>query len=268
MTWARSQVQLGQDAANVGLRRLHGNYQGVADLGTGQASRDQSQHLGLSLGQRLERRRRRRVHAWPASEVSDQTASHRRSQQRVTVGNYANCLHELRSGCVLQQEPLAPARSASYTYSSRSNVVSIKRPRTGVASRGSEYLAGRMQPVQHRHSHIHQDDVWLELTSLVDRFGSIGGLAHNLKVWLGREYRSETLAHHRLIVDARIRRGSAAAQPVHGTGGRCHRVLGTRHEYATDPRQPVVLADLADRHWSLGNRARCWRVDLLPVSSR
>ena len=68
---------------------------------------------------------------------------------------------------------------------------------------------GRLQPVQHRHSHIHQNDVWLELTSLVDRFGSIGGLAHNLQVWLGREYRSETLAHHRLIVDNQAARGHA-----------------------------------------------------------
>ena len=92
-----------------------------------------------------------------------------------------------------------------------------------------------MQPVQHRHSHIHQDDVWLELTSLVDRFGSIGGLAHNLQVWLGREYRSETLAHHRLIVDARIRRRSAAAQPVHGTGGRCQLILGSQSSWQISP---------------------------------
>jgi hypothetical protein len=87
---AVTEVQLGQDAADVGFGSLPGDEQGVADLGIGQAAGDQPEHLRLPVGQRAERGGERRVGAWPAGEVGDQPPGYRRGEQRVAGGHYAD----------------------------------------------------------------------------------------------------------------------------------------------------------------------------------
>ena len=66
-------------------------------------------------------------------------------------------------------------------------------------------------------------------------------------------------------VRGRIRRRDARPQPVHRTAGRGRRLLHARAQHPADPRQPVVLADLAAGHRSLGHRARRGCRDLLPL---
>ena len=62
--------------------------------------------------------------------------------------------------------------------------------------------------------------------------------------------------------------GTLAPQPVHRAAGRGRRVLRARAQHGADPRQPVVLADLAAGLRPLGRRVRRGRGDLLPLPSR
>ena len=84
------------------------------------------------------------------------------------------------------------------------------RGRFGPAS-GAEYLTGRLQPVHHRHPHVHQDDVGQHVPSLADRLGTIGSLADDQQSWLGSEYGGEAFAHHRLVVGNQASRDSLLA---------------------------------------------------------
>src|SRR3954467_7565062 len=75
-------------------------------------------------------------------------------------------------GSSLRTNPLAPARSASYTYSSRSNVGTLRLPVLGGVERRQdqdprrrvalEDAPRRLEPVELRHADVHQDDVRVE----------------------------------------------------------------------------------------------------------
>src|ERR1700728_3356864 len=78
---AVAEVQLGEDAADVGLGGLFGDDQGAADVGVGQAAGDQPQHFGLPVGKRAERGGARRVRARPAGGGGEAPAGRRRGGQ-------------------------------------------------------------------------------------------------------------------------------------------------------------------------------------------
>ena len=63
----------------------------------------------------------------------------------------------------MSRNALAPARSDSNTYSSRSKVVSTST--RGAPLAGAD-LPGRLDPVEVRHADVHQDDVRAELGRL------------------------------------------------------------------------------------------------------
>jgi hypothetical protein len=60
----------------------------------------------------------------------------------------------------LSRNPLAPARSASYTYSSRSNVVSIRTRGAGSVAAKSPPSGGRSFPASHFRASITKTFFW------------------------------------------------------------------------------------------------------------
>ena len=98
----------------------------------------------------------------------------------------------------LSTKPLAPARNASKTYSSRSNVVRI---RIRAALSDGEDASGRLEPVQLRHPDIHQDDGGTEPGGLVHGLEPVGRLGDHFNVLLAGEQHAKAGADHRLIVD-------------------------------------------------------------------
>src|SRR5436190_1531209 len=80
----------------------------------------------------------------------------------------------------------------------------------------------RLDAVQPGHPHIHQDDVGPQATGLLDRVESIGGLSHELDVFLGPQRHLERRAHERLIV------GNEDADR-HGSSSSVGRLADTRY---------------------------------------
>ena len=99
----------------------------------------------------------------------------------------------------LSRNPLAPARSASYTYSSRLNVVTTSTL-TGSGTPGAGQQAGRLDAVEHRHAHVHHDDVGPQPAGQVDRGTPVAALADHLEVGLGVDDRREAGADQGLVV--------------------------------------------------------------------
>ena len=99
----------------------------------------------------------------------------------------------------LTRKPLAPARIASNTYSSRSNVV---RMTTRVAARRSSAAIRRVavQPVDARHAHVHQHDVGAGLDRLAHGVVAVGRLADDGDVGLGVEEGAEPGPDEGLVV--------------------------------------------------------------------
>ena len=111
------------------------------------------------------------------------------------------------------RNPLAPARSASKTYSSRSNVVRMRT--LGWKAWQSAQPAGGLDAVHARHPNVHQHHVRPDLAADLDRGGAVGRGARHLEVRLGAEQRGEAAAHHVVVVGDHDpdRRGRHAALP-------------------------------------------------------
>ena len=97
----------------------------------------------------------------------------------------------------LSTKPLAPALSASKTYSSRSNVVRIRIRVAGSVARMRRVAC---EPVELGHADVHQDDPRMEAAGLVDRLEPVARLGDDLHVLLAAEQHAEAGADHRLVV--------------------------------------------------------------------
>src|SRR6266536_2011165 len=87
----------------------------------------------------------------------------------------------------LSRKPLAPAASASYTYSSRSSGQHVYprragRPADGAATATIEDLRGGGQPVEHRHPDVHDHHVRDQPPGHLDRLPTVPGQPHHLNV--------------------------------------------------------------------------------------
>ncbi len=124
-----------------------------------------------------------------------------RRQQRAAVGHDAH-REEVDGQGVLSRNPLAPARSASKTYSSRSKVViDGRRAGRGVFVTGNP--AGGLDPVHLRHADIHQHDVGVLTSHEGDSFRPIGSFPDNLDIGIGTEEHREATADEGLVVGDR-----------------------------------------------------------------
>ena len=99
----------------------------------------------------------------------------------------------------LSRKPLAPARSASNTYSSRSNVVRMTTL-TGSCDVGPANAAGGLDAVAAGHADVHEHDVGPFAPGDRHRLLAVGGLAHHREVGLGVDDHREAAAHQLLVV--------------------------------------------------------------------
>ena len=132
---AVAQAELDEHVADVGLHRRLADDEAVGDLGVGRP-RATSSRTCRSRGVRTSRARppaagrgRRRA----KSSISRRRR--RRRQQGVAGGHDLDRPSSSARGASLSRKPLAPARSASNTYSSRSNVVRTMTRGASVAPR-------------------------------------------------------------------------------------------------------------------------------------
>ena len=80
-----------------------------------------------------------------------------------------------------------------------SKVVSITT--FGGRVRRGQQPPGRLDPVDLRHAHVHQDDVRRDAARQLDRLAPVGRLADDLEVGLRLEDHPEAGAHECLVVD-------------------------------------------------------------------
>jgi len=64
-----------------------------------------------------------------------------------------------------------------------------------------EQPPGGLDPVQPRHAHVEDDDVWLERARLRECLVAVFGLAHDLDVVFAFEDHADAAANERLVVD-------------------------------------------------------------------
>ena len=98
------------------------------------------------------------------------------------------------------RKPLAPASSASTTYSSMSNVVRIRILMRFVFARQDP---GGLDAVEFGHADVHQDDIGMQAASLLDRLAAVCRLADDFDVLFRTQRHLEGSPHERLIVGDR-----------------------------------------------------------------
>ena len=101
------------------------------------------------------------------------------------------------SGASLRRKPLAPALSAPVDV-----LVEVERRQheDARARLGEHHLARRLDPVEHRHADVHQDDIWRELAGACHGLRAVAGLADHLDSRLRLENHPEAGTDERLIV--------------------------------------------------------------------
>ena len=110
----------------MGLHRRVAEEERFGDLGVGPAPRQEGQDLDLARRQSASAGAGSAGADRPPGELLDEAPRDARSEQRLAGGDDADRGDAVASaGASLSRKPLAPARSASKTYSSRSNVVRI-----------------------------------------------------------------------------------------------------------------------------------------------
>ena len=101
----------------------------------------------------------------------------------------------------LSRKPLAPARSASYTYSSRSKVVSMTTLGGVRSARAAGEPPGGLEPVHARHADVHQHHVGVVGVRRGQRRLAVGGLPHHRDAVGGLQDDAESRADQFLVVD-------------------------------------------------------------------
>ena len=194
-----AQAELHKNPPDVRLGGLLGDDQALTDLGVGQAAGDQLEYLALPRGQRSQLRRQggRGTRSAPR-EVRDQPPGHRGREQRLPGGHHPDRVHEFGGGRVLEHEPAGAGPQCLVHV-----LVQVERgehQHAGLAGPGAEQFPGRGEPVHDRHPHVHQHHVGPQPLRLADRLGAVRGLPADPDAVLRAEQRTESFAHHRLVV--------------------------------------------------------------------
>jgi hypothetical protein len=98
---------------DVGLDGRLADDQAFRDLGVGQATGDQGEHLALAAGQDVQRLGRRGLGIGPVGELLQEPPRHSRREQRAASCDDPHGPAQLLGRGVLQQEPLAHACRAA-----------------------------------------------------------------------------------------------------------------------------------------------------------
>ena len=171
-----AQAELGQHVAHVGLDGVLAHVQRRGHLGVGQPPGHQLQGLALAGG---EAGKGGQVGVGPgraAGELLDQAAGDRGASRASPAATTRTAATRSSRGRSLSRNPLAPARRASNTYSSRSKVVRIST-RTGSARAGPASRGSPRSPSSRARTDVHQHHVGPEPPGRVDRVQAVGSLA-------------------------------------------------------------------------------------------
>ena len=105
-------------------------------------------------------------------------------------------------------------------------------------------LPGGLDPVHHRHAHVHQHHVGPVLAAQPDGLGAVGGARDDGDVGLRVEQRGEPGAHDLLVVgDERADHGAASAIGQRDVDDEAAALRGSARERATGDRRAVAHSD-------------------------
>src|ERR1700683_780365 len=133
-------------------------------------------------------------------EVCDEPARHARGQERLAGGDGAYRGQQFLKRAALQREPARPGAQRLEDV-----LVQVERgededPGAGTTASFGKNLPRGLDPVQHRHPDVHDDDGRGEAGRELDRLPAVGRLADDLQVVLGVDQRGERGTEQRLVV--------------------------------------------------------------------
>ena len=133
-----------------------------------------------------------------ARELLDHGAGDGRSQQRVAACDDANGGGDLLGPRVLQHEAARARAKRVVDVAVQPEGGQDHHPR---AVAGADDPAGGLDPVQHRHAHVHQHHLRSQPGRVGDRLLPVTGLADHGHVRLAVEDLAQADAHQLLVVD-------------------------------------------------------------------
>src|SRR6266540_4505954 len=180
---AVSEVELAEDAGDVGFDGCFADEQGCGDLVVGLAFGDQLEHLELAVGQLVELGGGGLPGWGAAGELFDQAAGDRWGEQRFALGDGADGVGELFGADVFEEE--AAGAGFHRVVDVFVHVEGCQHQHPGRLRVGDQ-AAGRFEPVQLGHADVHQHDVGLQL-------------ARHGQCLRSEEHTSELQSHHDLV---------------------------------------------------------------------
>jgi hypothetical protein len=195
-----AQVELGQQAAHVGLDGGLADHQVLGDLGVGHAPCHQAEHLQLAGGQAVEGGRAGGGRVGQlGDEAVEQLPGHRGGEQRVPGGDHPDRLDQVLGRDVLEQEPAGPGAQRRQHV-----LVEVEGGQDQHPDRVLDAVAGqapgRLDPVHAGHADVHEHDVGPDVPGQPHRLGPIGRLPDHLEARLGVQDHPEPGPHQRLVV--------------------------------------------------------------------
>ena len=169
-----------------------------ADLGVREPAREQVEDLLLARSQFLERSRRRGGgDRLLPRELLDHGSRNRRREERFAAGDDPDGGGDLFGRRVFEHEAAGTGAKRVVDIV----VESERRQDENTRARLSRHDAtGRLDPVEHGHAYVHQDDVGPQAARFRDRLLAVARLADDVCLRLGVEDLAQTDADKRLVV--------------------------------------------------------------------
>ena len=178
------------------MRNPTSSHARLRQLGVREPAREQPEDLALALGQPLERAFVQRLGR--ACEPLHQALRRRRAEEGVAGRNDPDRVDELGRLDVLQQEA---ARAGPHRRIDVLVEVERRQYQDACPRSGFDEPPCRLDPVEVRHAHVHEDHVRVELPRQLDPLLAVRRLADELEVVAFVEDHPKAAAHERLVVD-------------------------------------------------------------------
>lgn len=175
--------QFRQQPADLPFDRALADVEGCADVGVGQPSRDQPEHLQITFRERVQYLlfRRRDARRLPRELVQD-PPGHRRVQCRLPLGDLTHGAQQLLRGRVLEEESADAGLYGLVHVLVRAERREDQHP---WGPRQRPDLPGRRQPVHPRHPDVDQRHVRAELPCGVHGAPPVPGLGDDVQIVTG-----------------------------------------------------------------------------------